>query len=291
MTLTVKQKDQIYDYIVDNKSKFIYKKSESERVKKLNDIISEKLHIIEFDSLSECFLVLTKHWDKKCKNKDCNNNRKITSLFPNRKDFLEVKQKYGIYKFCENVECNYKSISERQLGDNNTSHRMTKETLNSMRKKNSINMKRLIREGKFIPNITNSWSNSRCEISFIRNNKTINMKTRSTWEAYFQLYNKDLLYEKIVIPYKYKGEEHNYIIDFVDYKNNILYEVKPLSNKNDNKVKVKIKYAKKWCKLNGYKFILITDKWFLKHYNEDLVKNQPSEKKILKNLKQFKNEN
>ena len=53
----------------------------------------------------------------------------------------------------------------------------------------------------------------------------------------------------------------------------------------------KTKYAKKWCKLNGYKFIFITDKWFLKNYNECIVIGQPSESKIIKNLKQFKNEN
>ena len=71
----------------------------------------------------------------------------------------------------------------------------------------------------------------------------------------------------------------------------ILYEIKPLSNKDNEIVKVKTKYGKRWCKLNGYNYILITDRWFIKNYNEDLVIGQPDEVKIIKNLRQFKNEN
>jgi hypothetical protein len=122
---------------------------------------------------------------------------------------------------------------------------MTEETFKSMCEKNSIRMKLNIREGKFIPNITNSWSNSRCNISFVRDGQIINMKTRSTWEAYFQLFNTHLLYEKIIIPYLYNNIEHNYIVDFVDFDNKIIYEIKPLSNKNTDRVKVKAKFAKK----------------------------------------------
>ena len=117
------------------------------------------------------------------------------------------------------------------------------------------------------------------------------MKTRSTWEAYFQLFNTNLIYEKVVIPYLYKDIEHNYIVDFVDYENKILYEIKPLSNKDNEIVKVKTKYGRRWCKLNGYKYVLITDKWFVENYNENLVIGQPDEVKIIKNLRQFKNEN
>jgi hypothetical protein len=48
---------------------------------------------------------------------------------------------------------------------------------------------------------------------------------------------------------------------------------------------------KKWCKLNGYKFVFITNKWFFKNYNESIIIGQPDENKMIKNLKQFKNEN
>jgi hypothetical protein len=291
MNLTISEKDKIYDYLSLNKGKFIYKKKKNNSIESLNLLISDLYENLEFKTINECFGFLTDHWDKKCKNENCKNDRKITCLFPNRKDFLKVNLKYGIYKFCDNPKCNYKFISDRQIGDNNTCHRMTEESFKSMCEKNSKKMKQNIKDGKFIPNITNSWAKSRCEISFIRNNKKINMKTRSTWEAYFQLSNVNLMYEKVVIPYLYNKIEYNYIVDFVDYDNRILYEIKPLSNKDSEIVKIKIKYAKKWCKQNGYKFILITDKWFIKNYNEELIIGQPDEKKILKNLRQFKNEN
>lgn len=290
MSLTVVEKDKIYDYLSINKEKFLYKKKKLDSINVINSLINNLNYNIEFKTINDYFNFLTEHWDKKCKNDNCENNRKITSLFPNREDFLLVRKKYGIYKFCENLDCNYKSISERQTGINNTCHRMTEETFKSMCEKNSKKMKLNIKEGRFIPTITNSWAKSRCEIIFIRDGKTINMKTRSTWEAYFQLFNTNLVYEKVVIPYFYKGNEYNYIVDFVDYDNKILYEIKPLSNKDSDIVRTKSKYGRKWAKLNGYKYILITDKWFIKNYNEDLVKSQPDEEKMIKNLKQFKNE-
>jgi hypothetical protein len=291
MNLTTSDKDNIYDYLSLNKEKFIYKKNESDSIKLLNSLVGNFCKNLEFETLKECFNFLTQHWDKKCKNLECLNDRKITSLFPNREDFLLVRKKYGIYKFCYNSDCNYKYISDRQTGGNNTCHRMTDDSFRSMCEKNSKRMKQNIKEGKFIPNITNSWARSRCEISFIRNNKIVNIKTRSTWEAYFQLSNVNLVYEKVVIPYLYKNVEYNYIVDFVDFENKILYEIKPLSNKDGEIVKVKNKYAKKWCKQNGYRFILITDRWFNMNYNEQLVIGQPDGEKILKNLRQFKNEN
>lgn len=291
MNLTTIEKDKIYDHLSKNKDKFIYKKQKSDSINLLNILISETGYDLEFGSMYDCFEFLTREWDKKCKNKNCTNNRKVTSLFPNREDFLLVRKKYGIYKFCEDTNCNYKSISERQMGENNTSHRMSEETFNSMCNKNSIKMKLNIKEGKFIPNITNSWAKSRCEISFIRNDEVINIKTRSTWEAYFQIFNPNLHYEKVIIPYLYNNIEHNYIVDFVDYENKLLYEIKPSSNKGNSIVKTKSRYGRKWSKINGYKYILITDKWFIKNYNECLVIGQPDEEKIIRNLRQFKNEN
>lgn len=291
MNLTTIEKDKIYDYLSMNKKKFIYKKKQVDSIHVLNKLIFDFNYNIKFNSITECFDFLTEHWNKKCKNVNCLNNRKITSLFPNRKDFLLVNKKYGIYKFCEEQSCNYKSISERQIGSNNTCHRMTEDSFRSMCEKNSKKMKLNIKEGRFIPNITNSWAKSRCEVCFIRDNKKITIKTRSTWEAYFQLFNTNLIYEKIVIPYLYKNVEYNYIVDFVDFENKMLYEIKPLSNKDAEIVKVKTKFARKWCKLNGYRYILITDKWFIKNYNQDLLLGQPDAEKIIKNLKQFKNEN
>lgn len=287
MDMTTQNKDRIYDYLSKNKLSFIYKKDVNDKIKSMNYLLS-KICNLSFSSLEECFEFLTTHWDKKCKNTGCNNLRKLTSLFPNRESYIKVNKTYGIYKFCDNSECNYTSISNRQSGEGNTCHRMTEETFKSMCIKNSFKMKQNIKEGRFIPNITNSWSKSRCCIEFVRNNELVKMKTRSTWDAYFQLFNPNILYEKLIITYKLNKIEYNYIVDFIDIENKIIYEIKPVSNINNSKNKAKIRYARKWAKSNNYKFIIIKDSWFKKHYNEELINGQPSEEKMKRNLKQFK---
>lgn len=287
MSMTTVNKDRIYDHLSNNKIKFIYKKDISDRIKSMNFLLSS-VSELSFTSIEECFDFLTNHWDKKCKNDKCSKNRKIGSIFPNRSDFLNIVKKYGIYKFCEDSRCNYESISKRQSGENNTCHKMTDESFKSMCSKNSIKMKQNIREGKFIPNVTNSWAKSRCEIEFYREDVLIKIKTRSTWDAYFQIFNPSFVYEKVVIPYKLNNVCYNYIVDFVDYDNKIIYEIKPISNISDKKNKCKMRYARKWCKLNGYKMSIITESWFKKNYEESLIIDQPCEDKMKRNLKQFK---
>jgi hypothetical protein len=93
--------------------------------------------------------------------------------------------------------------------------------------------------------------------------------------------------EILLNEHKYKKVEKNYVVDFVDIDNKVLYEIKPESTSNSDINKTKYRYAKSWCKKNGYKYIVIKDSWFKKNYKEDLVYGQPSEEKILKNLKQF----
>lgn len=286
MNLTIELKDKIYDFLSENKIKFIYKKSFSDKVKYMNILINS-ISDIEFSDLNDCFEYLTSHWDKKCKNIKCNNKRKLITLFPNRNDYLNLNLKYGIYKFCDNPKCNYISISERQLGKNNSSLRMSKETFKKMCLTNSLKMKKNIKDGKFIPNITNSWAKSRCNIQFIRNGELIKIKTRSSWDAYFQLFNPNILYEKLIIQYFFNKIEYNYIVDFIDNNNKVIYEIKPNSNIDSPKNKAKIKYAKKWAKNNGFIFKLISDNWFVKNYNEELIIGQPDEEKMKRNLKQF----
>lgn len=286
MNLTIEEKNDIYDYIVDNKIYFIYKKSKEDRIKYLNDIISHKVNI-SFSSYEDCIEYLTNHWDKKCKYEFCSNNRK-TSIFPNRIDFNNCSIKYGIYKYCSK-KCSDISWSIKQT-ENNTSHKMTDYVRKKSYKKQSIKMKENIRLGKFIPNITNSWAKSMCEISFIRDNILVNIKTRSSWEAYFQLFNTNLLYEKVIIQYKFRNEYFNYIVDFLDPVNKILYEIKPNSEMNTLKNKAKFRWARKWCEKNSYKYIIINNKWFKDNYNKNIIIGQPCEEKLIRNLKQF-NEN
>jgi hypothetical protein len=246
MELTTKQKDELYDYLYENRFKFINKKTYPEKVQSINNI-SIEIFDIKFDSFESCFEYLTSHWDKKCKNEKCKNERKLLSLFPNRIEYLNIKKKYGIFKFCHLKECNYESISERQRGDKNTYHRISPDKMRKMRESHSKLMIEKIRNGEFVPNITNSWAKSRCDIQFERGSELIKLKTRSSWDAYFQLFNKNFFYEKIIISYKIDGIYRNYIVDFVDLDNRILYEIKPNSVRNDERNLIKYKYARNWC--------------------------------------------
>jgi hypothetical protein len=107
MNLTILEKDNIYDFISKNKIKFIYKKNEKDKIIFLNFLLKQVSNL-QFDGLVECFDYLTGHWDKKCKNDKCFRNRKMIGLFPNRNHFNNATiGKYGIFKFCDSVTCNY----------------------------------------------------------------------------------------------------------------------------------------------------------------------------------------
>jgi hypothetical protein len=131
-----------------------------------------------------------------------------------------------------------------------------KRDLASRAKKHSILMRKYIKEGKFTPNITNSWTHWNTEIE-IENKKR---KYRSTWDMVFHLCNPITKYEKIRIQYfdEEKEKNRNYIVDFIDEEKKILYEVKPKSNLS-KKEKVKHVSAIKWCKKNNHKFVIIAE--------------------------------
>jgi len=148
----------------------------------------------------------------------------------------------------------------------------------------SLFMKNQIKMGLFTPNVTNSWAKSRCYIN--------NIPFRSTWEAYFYLFENlnghKLKYEYHRIPYTLNNNSHNYIVDFSD--ENTLYEIKPYNAITDIKVKAKEFAAVNWCKLHNYNFKYITEAWFYENYDSNLLHNVNDEitkNKMLRNLKQF----
>ena len=146
-------------------------------------------------------------------------------------------------------------------------------------------MKLRISTGEFTPNITNSWSGSKSIIEM--DNKIF--KYRSSWEAFFHLCNQGLEYEKIRIPYIFNEENHNYIVDFVDLKNNKLYEIKPNACLEIDIVKSKMEYAREWCLENNFTIEYIGDSWFKSNFNKNkyLLDTQKHGNDILKKLKQF----
>ncbi|MFW6046872.1 MAG: hypothetical protein ACOCP4_03685 [Candidatus Woesearchaeota archaeon] len=76
-----------------------------------------------------------------------------------------------------------------------------------------------------------------------------NIKFRSSWEILFyeimKQNNIKVEYEKLIIPYydRTKKSKRNYIIDFIDKNNKVLYEIKPNFQKEDANTKDKEKYA------------------------------------------------
>ena len=270
------QKDEIYELINRNRYKIFNNRQNKEQ--RLIAFLRDNNILLPIEISIYNTISYLKNIETKCGIEKCNNNRIFVGI---RND---GRTEYGFKKFCSK-ECQYKEISIRQKGRNNTCHRMTEESFKSMCEKNSIIMKNKIKNGEFTPNITNSWNYGTSYL--ILNNRKV--KYRSSWEAFFQLCNRNLEYEKLRIEYRYNNEIHNYIVDFIDDKNKKLYEVKPNSLLKTEVVKIKEEYCLKWCKENGYDLVFITENWFIKNLNKFkyLLDDQPDGKNIFEKLKRF----
>ena len=128
-------------------------------------------------------------------------------------------------------------------------------------------MKNYIKSGRWTPAITNSWCHSKIQLKYLLNNQVISKNVRSSWEAFFQLLNPNLEYESLRIPY-YDTEHkitRNYIVDFIDNENKIVYEVKPYRCKSKQSNIDKFNALEEWCKTNDYKMNIITEDYFQQH--------------------------
>lgn len=154
--------------------------------------------------------------------------------------------------------------------------------LEERKTKHSQTMKKLIKSGKFTPNITNSWANSRCKLTL----NTYEKFYRSSWDAAFQILNPTCKYEELRIPYiDTNGKQRIYITDFIDEDLRILYEIKPLACIENKINKLKENAAKDWCIKNDYIYQLITDEYFKKYAK--LINFKKYDQKIFKGMKQF----
>lgn len=162
--------------------------------------------------------------------------------------------------------------------------------------KTSKTMKEKILNGSFTPDVTNSWCNS------LINYK--NKKFRSSWEIAFYLLNEGLDYEITRIKYfsfKY-NQFKTYIVDFTDFKNRVLYEIKPNSKIDDITNQEKFKAAELFSQENSFSFRVISEFFLLKNLenikekyykNLDLFCDESKVKmlKLIKQLERLKNEN
>lgn len=175
----------------------------------------------------------------------------------------------------------------------NPIHRISDENRKKWGQKLSKNKKDLIKSGAWTPPVTNSWCHSRYNLTFKRNNESINQKVRSSWEAFFQIFNPNLKYEKLRVPYYYNEQWHSYIVDFIDNKNKIVYELKPEALTTSIVNAIKEDSVKKWCVENDYLYIRITEKYFKTLiWDESLIKSSVLEFDKIKKFKfYFKDEN
>ena len=179
-----------------------------------------------------------------------------------------------------------KQCSIRMSGQNNPGSKLNRyinhDKWKSVDNLVSKKLKERIEQGTFTPCITNSWANSRVKLD-IGNGKLY----RSSWDAAFQILNPTCEYEKIRIPYLSPKDntKHIYIVDFVDETRKIIYEIKPLSNKNTDINSTKSQFASKWAIDNKYAYVIIDDIWFKSNANRiDYMKYN---KKIYSGMKQF----
>jgi hypothetical protein len=129
------------------------------------------------------------------------------------------------------------------------------------RKKQSITMKKMIADGIFTPNITNSWTN--WDATIIIDNKT--KKFRSSWEACFWYCNQHLEFETLRV----KHSNGCYIIDFYDREKGIIYEIKPKGRYN---IEIhKMDTLLEYCIQQNLKFKWINEHNILDFIDSDVI--------------------
>jgi len=187
--------DDILNTISDKKTT---KHLRQKNIKQIRDLLKIKIHQIVLGK-AYCEICFKKH----------------ERLLPGWKGFT---------KTCSN-KCENKLHSLRQIGSNNSCHKMTKESKENMKKLLSEQMKHKILNGDFTPKSENYKTFGM--ISFKYNDEIRNV--RSSWELLFWVLYPNLEYEKIRLPYydTLMQKERVYIVDFYDKDTNTLYEVKP----------------------------------------------------------------
>ena len=248
----IKTKEELYTFICKHYTEHFT----LNRLKNHTNIVDYFSEIKNIDNYEELFLYLTGKTKYLCD--ICGKPTKFISFSGSKKG--------RFYKqFCCD-ECRQIWWAKKQQEDN-TSNRMTEETKKNAALKQSIRVKNYIKSGRWTPAITNSWCHSKIKLKYILNNVIVSKNVRSSWEAFFQLLNPNLEYETLRIPY-YDTEHkitRNYIVDFIDNENKIVYEVKPYRCKSKQSNIDKFNALEEWCKTNDYKMNIITEDYFQQH--------------------------
>lgn len=131
------------------------------------------------------------------------------------------------------------------------------DNIEKIRKHNQQIMKEKILSGKFTPNSNNKnthWD------SYYKDKKF-----RSSWEALYQFLYPNDEHEKLRIAYKFKEKTYIYIVDFINYNDKIVTEVKPKEMCNDQKFIAKFNSLQSWCKTNDFTARIATQEFLVSH--------------------------
>jgi len=173
-------------------------------------------------------------------------------------------------------------ISQSRMGQGNPMYGKTHTIHN--KKAASERVKKSILEGIFTPNA----KNSRTHWEIVYKDK----KFRSSWEAAWWFLNPSHEFEKIRIEFFYQGKSKIYIVDFVDYENRKLIELKPKSHQKLELFEVKRQAAIEWCKKNNFEYIIIDENFFIEQLPNLLQSDLPDDiKKKIQSIRKGKYEN
>lgn len=189
---------------------------------------------------------------------------KISKWSTNKKQSIETRLRRYITRKNNNKEWHSIETKIKIANTNKKTHNSIEFKINNpyreeTKVKQSLKIKEKILNNTFTPNTNNR-----------RTSKTLlydNIKFRSSWEICFWILNRhdNLYYEKLRIPYTYNKKEFIYIIDFIDEKNKILYEIKPKKFLDDKKFLKKYEAAIEWCNNNNYTYKIIDEDWFIEN--------------------------
>jgi hypothetical protein len=188
-----------------------------------------------------------------CQEKHANkirNNMKGRTPWNKGKKGLQVGWTKGLTK---DTDPRIAKMAEGKKGDKNPMY--GKKYSDSAKEKKSKVMQQMILDGTFTPNSNNRnthWD------SYYKNKKY-----RSSWEALFQYYYPDALYENLRIEYTINQRSHIYIVDFIDHDSKIVAEVKPKELCKGDIFFAKMGHLKEWSKNNGYEVVIVDQDWFI----------------------------
>jgi hypothetical protein len=131
------------------------------------------------------------------------------------------------------------------------------DNIEKSRKYNQQIMTEKILSGKFTPNSNNKntyWN------SYYKDKKF-----RSSWEALYQFLYPNDEYEKLRITYKFNEKTYIYIVDFINYNDKIVTEVKPKEMCDNQKFISKFNSLQYWCKTNGFTVRIATQEFLVSH--------------------------